>query len=112
MGRNQESESEMRKTITAIGAAAATAALVAGCATPQYDDLKNVSPVYPDYAVVIMNVDGFPNITLICYDGKAEITTTRDYTAITYSPQFNDICQAHKRNDITAANGVIPPDKG
>ena len=102
----------MKRTAIAIGAATATAALVAGCASPQFDDLKGVNPVYPDYAVVIMNVDGFPNIGLVCYDGEAEVTTTRDYTAITYAPQFNDICQAHKRNDITAANGVIPPDKG
>ena len=99
----------MRKIIAGIAGLAAIGAAIAGCTTPQYDDLKGVNPVYPDYAVVVMNVDGFPNFTLICYDGQAEITTTRDYTSITYSPQFNNICAAHMRNDLSAANGKTPP---
>ncbi len=90
-------------------AAAATAAVVAGCTTPQLDDLKGVNTVYPDYTVVIMNVDGFPNVTLLCYDGQAMLTTTRDYNSLTLDPAMDNICQAHARDDLTAANGVTPP---
>lgn len=87
-------------------------AVIAGCASPQLDDLKGVDPVYPDYAVTVMNVDSFPNFTIVCYDGVAEITTTRDYTSIRLAPEFANICAAHKRDDITAAGGWRPPDKG
>lgn len=90
-------------------AAISIGAFVAGCETPQYDDLKGVHPVYPDYAVVVMNVDGFPNLSLVCYDGKAELTTTRNMDAARYAPEFNNICQAHARDDRTAVNGVTPP---
>lgn len=95
--------------LSLLGLGAVTTALVAGCSTPQYDDLKGVNPVYPDYAVDIMNVDGFPNITLVCYDGQAMLTTTRDYNALTLDPAMDNICEAHARNDITAANGMTPP---
>jgi hypothetical protein len=98
-----------RKRAGLLGLALAAAAVVAGCTSPQLDDLKGVNPVYPDYAVVIMNVDGFPNVTLLCYDGQAMLTTTRDYNSLTLDPAMDNICQAHARNDLTAAGSVTPP---
>jgi hypothetical protein len=95
--------------LSAVGMAVITAVTVAGCGQPQLDDLKGVNPVYPDYAVDIMNVDSFPNVTLLCYDGVAMLTTTRDYNALTLDPGMNNICQAHMRNDLTANGSMTPP---
>jgi hypothetical protein len=97
-----------KKIAIAIGAMTVIG-MAAGCTSPQLDDLKNVNPVYPDYAVVVMNVSGFPNITIVCYDGVAMATTTRDYESMQFQPAFNNICAAHKRNDINAVNGMTPP---
>ena len=102
-------------SIAAIAAVSIGAGLsVTACSvgTPQLDDLKNVQPVYPDYAVTVMNVDGFPNVTLLCYDDVAMITTTRDYQQVQSWPVFDNICKAHDRNDINPANGFNPPAEG
>lgn len=98
-----------RKKIISVGAVLAATGIIAGCASPQLDDLKNVNPVYPDYAVVVMNVSGFPNVAVLCYDGVAMLTTTRDYDSLTIDTAFNNICAAHERNDLSAANGMTPP---
>lgn len=49
-----------------------------------------------------------PNVMLLCYDGQAMLTTTRDYSALTLDPAMDYICEAHARNDINAANGMTP----
>jgi len=74
---------------------ATTAAIVAGCSSPQFDDLKNVNPILPDYDTVIMNVDGFPNVALLCYDGKAMVTTTRNLDSIQFQSAYDPICKEH-----------------
>jgi hypothetical protein len=95
--------------LATVGAAVIAVATIAGCTQPQLDDLKGVNPVYPDYAVDIMNVDSFPNVTLLCYDGVAMLTTTRDYDSLTLDPGMDNICQAHMRNDLTATGSMTPP---
>jgi hypothetical protein len=70
----------------------ATAAIVAGCASPQLDDLRNTSVQYPNYAVTWMNVSQFPNVTELCINGVAFATTTRDYNAIMRIPQWDAFC--------------------
>lgn len=88
-----------KKTLGVIGMAAVTVGVVAGCSSPQLDDLKNVNPILPDYATVIMNVSGFPNISLVCYDGIAMATTTRDMDSTQFQPAWNSICKEHMKNN-------------
>jgi hypothetical protein len=79
--------------LAALGAGViATAGIVAGCASPQLDDLRNITVQYPNYAVTWMNVSQFPNITEVCINGVAFATTTRDYNAIMRIPQWDAFC--------------------
>lgn len=87
----------MKSKIIGLVVAAATVAVVAGCAQPQFDDLKGVNPIPPDYSTVLMNVDGFPNISLLCYDGVAMVTTSRDMDSTQFQPAYNHICKEHMK---------------
>lgn len=86
-----------KKALGLLGVAAVIVGVATGCAQPQFDDLKNVNPVLPDYATVIMNVDGFPNISLVCYHGIAMVTTTRDMDSTQFQPAYNPICKEHMK---------------
>ena len=86
-----------KKALGGVAMAAVAVGVVAGCASPQFDDLKSVNPVEPDYATVIMNVSGFPNISLVCYHGIAMVTTTRDMDSTQFQPAYNPICKAHMK---------------
>jgi hypothetical protein len=70
----------------------ATAGVIAGCASPQLNDLRNSPSLYPNYAVTYINVSGFPNVTELCINGVAFATTTRDYTSILRIPQWDAFC--------------------
>jgi hypothetical protein len=82
-----------RNTIlfSAIGLAGIGAAIV-GCSQPQFNDLRNVQAVYPNFARTYMDVDGFPNVTELCINGVAFATTSRDLNAITRIPQWDAFC--------------------
>ncbi len=71
-----------RPTTRLAAAAALTLLLAAGCDTNSlsggFKDLENVKPQNPDKAILLNNVDGFPNITIVCVGGVALVTTTRD----------------------------------
>lgn len=90
----------LRKTAATAGAVTAgviaTLSLVSACGsgTPQYDDLQNVPPSYPNYAATFLNVDGFPNITMLCIDGQGFATTTRDDSNAAMEPisAWNGFC--------------------
>ncbi len=85
----------LRVPVAAIGGGAAALAL-AGClgfGNPTTNDLKNSPDVYPNFSSTILNVDGFPNITMICYRGAGFATTTRDAAgAITLVPEWDKFC--------------------
>ncbi len=74
-----------RKTAAVVAIAALA---LGGCAAPGslsggggFKDLENVTPQNPDKAILINNVDGYPNVTIICIGGVALVTTTRDSSA-------------------------------
>jgi len=78
------------------GAVAATAIITACAAgTPQLDDLKNSPPVYPNFSSTVVNVDNFPNISVLCFNGAGFATTTRDAAgALILVPEWDDFCKA------------------
>lgn len=87
-----------------ITMAIATGALVAGCGSgqPQLDDLNNVPPSYPNYVMTGLNVDGFPNVTMICINGAGFATTTRDAAgAITLVPEWDKFCASQEGKQAT-----------
>jgi hypothetical protein len=82
----------------------AAAAIIAGCASgnPVADDLQNVSPSYPNYVGLYLNVDGHPNIVEICINGVGFATTTREAAgAITRIPEWDAFCQTQEGKQAT-----------
>lgn len=90
-----------KNVVAAVAGVAGTVALVAGCqvpgSSPQLNDLRNAQQVYPDYAATIMNVDNFPNITVVCFHGAGFATTTRpDMSAMVPDHDLAAFCQSQE----------------
>jgi len=95
---------------TVVSGIIATVLLVAGCSgTPQNDDLNNINPNYPNYAALYINVDGHPNIMMLCIQGVGIMTTTREYgSAAQLVPQWNAFCETQigkKATQLAGQNG-------
>ena len=77
--------------------------------TPQNDDLNNLNPQYPNYAALYINVDGHPNIVMLCVQGVGIMTTTRQYgSAAQLVPQWNAFCETQigkKATQLSGQNG-------
>lgn len=95
------------KRILAGLVAAGLAVALAGCGTTGGGgntpgtgagalDLKKVKFLDPDKAIGINNVDGYPNLLILCYRGVAWVTTTRpDYSALTRAAEYDQaVCDA------------------
>lgn len=86
----------IKKTTAALALAGALAVAVAGCqvpgTNPATDDLRNTSNSYPNYQTTLLNVDGYPNVSLMCFDGTAIITNTRAYDEMELAPTLNAFC--------------------
>lgn len=53
----------------------------------QLRDLENVPPTEPEKVRLVVNVNDYPNIVLMCVEGVGFITTTRDgQSALQESP--------------------------
>lgn len=63
-----------------------------------FKDVENVKPIDADKYILINNVDGYPNVTIICFDAVALTTTTRDQSqaALQRIPQFDNLCPGYK----------------
>lgn len=46
----------------------------------------------PDALTVFQNIDGHPTLTRVCIDGVAFLTTSRDFSAVTRLPEWDDAC--------------------
>lgn len=57
-----------------------------------FKDVKGVKNHLPDAIMNIENVDGHPNIIVLCIRGAAFYTTTRDYKAIQEKPSWDHLC--------------------
>lgn len=81
-----------------------TGVLVSACGagTPQLDDLKGAKPVYPNYNVIVVSPDGYPNVDMTCYDGAGFALTTRDAAgAITREPEWDAFCKTQEGKQAT-----------
>jgi hypothetical protein len=86
----------VKKIAAATAVAGALALGLAGChvpgTNPATDDLRNTGDVYPNWQGTLLNVDGFPNVSLMCFDGTAIITNTRSYDEMELAPTLNAFC--------------------
>ncbi len=84
----------MKRIIVIAGTLLVTIGL-AGC-PQQQRDLEDVPAQEPDSASLYMNNDGYPNVSVICIDGTAWVTTTRDYEPIQPAPGLDKTCPAYQ----------------
>jgi hypothetical protein len=96
-----------KKILGAAGIVALGLAVVA-CGPTQKDDLTNTGNSYPNYQTTILNVDGFPNVSLLCFQGTAIITNTRDNTNMALAPTLNAYCATF----IGQKAGISNPNTG
>jgi len=82
----------------AAGIFAAAALAVNLACSNQLNDLESIPQAKPDYVITFLNVDGFPNITMLCVDGVGFATITRDYNSAQPIPQWNAFCAARQKN--------------
>lgn len=85
-----------RKVFLALASTAAIVGGVAGCnvggPSDNWADVKGVPYHQPDAIEGIDNVDGQPNVTVVCIHGVGFATTTRDYNALTRIPEWDKLC--------------------
>ena len=86
----------LKNVMVGIGSAAASAIILVACGAfgnPTTNDLKNSPDVYPEYSSTILNVDRYPNISIICYQGAGFATTTRpDQGSLVLVPEWDAFC--------------------
>lgn len=78
----------MKKTLIAVAALVA----LTGCANQTIRDLEDVPVEEPDSARIIVNVDQYPNIAIMCVDGVAFVTTTRELDGILRVEELDKTC--------------------
>ena len=59
--------------------------------TPQADETLEVVAVNPDSVTVIRNIDQHPNLAIVCYDGVAFVTHTREAPPLRV-PEYDASC--------------------
>lgn len=91
----------------------ATAAAVAAC-SPQLKDQGDVAQANPDYIVTYLNVDGFPNPTVICIMGVGFVTISREYNSLTPVPKWDAFCETQRPTNphIIPNTGTTHPISG
>ena len=81
-------------------------ALVLSACSNQLNDLNGIGQTQPNYAVTVLNVNGFPNFTMLCYRGLGFLTTTRQFNAIQRVPEWDAFCAT--KVGQTADNPQVP----
>jgi hypothetical protein len=82
----------MRRLIS-LGIAIVALVLVATGCSSQLKDQKDVAQANPDYVLTYLNVDNFPNITIMCINGVGIMTISRDYNSAQLVPNWNAFCK-------------------
>ena len=66
-------------------------ALAASGCQEAYQDLEGLDVIDPDRAIIVRNADQFPNLSVLCFEGTAVITTTREAAPVV--DQSSVFCQ-------------------
>lgn len=105
------------KSIIATGsllAAVGVGSLVNLACSNQFSDQGGIAQANPDYILTYLNVDGFPNPTIMCIQGVGFVTTSRDYTALQEVPEWNAFCKTQQPGSphIIPGTGTVHPVTG
>ncbi len=86
----------MKKRIIML---ATGAAFVLGACSPgnNFRDVEGVKSQNPDLVQNYNNMDKHPNLSKVCIDGVAFLTTTREYDAVTRVPEWDRTCPSGKQ---------------
>jgi hypothetical protein len=97
----------------AVAVGAVTAAGVAGCSN-QFQDQNGIAQANPDYILTYLNVDGFPNPTIMCIRGVGFVTTSRDYQSLQEVPEWGAFCKTQMPvvPHIIPGTGTVHPTSG
>lgn len=71
---------------------AGIATLIFTACSNQLNDMEAIPQKAPDYVVTYLNVDNFPNVTLLCIKGIGFATTTRDLNSLERIPEWDAFC--------------------
>lgn len=68
--------------------------LIFGACSPgnNFRDVKGIESQDPDLLENYNNMDKHPNLSKVCIDGVAFLTTTREYDAVTRVPEWDRTC--------------------
>lgn len=86
-----------RNKIATLAITGALALSLTGCGRDNNRDLKSVPNTNPDYIVNILNMDGQPNVAVLCFKGVGFLTTKRQYNALTLAPKLDAFCETKKK---------------
>ncbi len=78
-----------RIVILAVGATLVLSACGPG---NNFRDVEGVKSQNPDLIENYNNMDSHPNLSKVCIDGVAFLTTTRDYDAVSRVPEWDRTC--------------------
>ncbi len=83
----------MKKIVAVVAAGFAVVSLSA-CSGANSRDLKGTTFVDPQKIETTINIDKNPNLTRICIDGVAFLTTSREYgDGVTRVPEWDAWCR-------------------
>ncbi len=83
---------KIKRTIAVAGIILALGACSPG---NNFRDLEGVKSVDPDKATVYNNVDQHPNLAVLCIEGVAYITSTRQHQSHTREPDLDKTCPGY-----------------
>ena len=62
-----------------IAMVVAGVALAISACSPQFEDLEGVEGQDPDHVILLRNIDGYPNINIVCLNGDALVMRSANY---------------------------------
>jgi hypothetical protein len=84
--------SSTKRRLAAAGVAVALIGGLSACGRDNFRDIKGIRSQTPDRVEVMSNVDGNPNIAVLCIHGAGFASTTRDFTSIFRVPEWDRLC--------------------
>lgn len=94
-----------RKKVALISLGLVCAGLFTACSGANSRDLENVELKDPQKVETYVNIDQHPNITRLCIDNIAWVTTAREYgDALTRVPEYDAWCRGEPVKSLPTPN--------